>query len=437
MPDDHAHRRHIRPKEGTVPVIKLSTGELAPGMTLARPVTLGAGVVLVQQDVEINDRIIRVLESRGIASVYVQAPEDAGARREDPAKRARVREREVHRFGDVSGSPWQEALCAAVVDHKVWRPAPAEPLCLPAPPPSPPAGAIDETIPDLAKKVRTLPTLPTIYEEVEAVTRDPRSSAADVARAVGGDPAFASALLRAANSALYRRPEPITTVTAAVSLLGLQEIRDLCLMTSVLRVFEGADGRRIVELLWRHAIGVGAGARVVGRRLPTLAPEELFLAGLLHDIGKLFWLQQDAAELARTMDAAESGGLTFGEVERERLGIQHTRLGRMIAQHWRLPRPYVEVIAAHHAPEQAASWHAVCRSVQVADALAHALELGGPSLSRVPAPAPEVWQALGLVPEDLPVLLDSVVAEYEEDVKSFAFCTDNRVENTATVGGRS
>jgi HD-like signal output (HDOD) protein len=427
------------PKEGIVPITKYPIRDLVPGMVLARPVTLGANVVLVQQDVELNDRLIRMLRSRGVESVWVQAMATPPERQDDPEKRRLVAKREVHRFGDVSGLPWMAALCEATINEKVWQGA-ADKAWMPSPatsPSPPPAMEPPEQVLDLARRVRSLPTLPTIYHEVEKVIHDPQASAADVARVVGGDPAFVSALLRAANSALYCRPEPITTVTAAVSLLGLKEIRDLCLMSSVLTVFAGVEDRRVVERLWRHAIAVGSAARVVGQRLADLPAEELFLAGLLHDIGKLFWLQQAPGELERTWLAAESAGLTFSEAERESLGTPHTRLGRMIAQHWRLPRQYVEVIASHHAPEQATSWHGLCQAVQTADALAHALELGGPCLCRVPVVAAEVWQGLHWTIEDLPGLLEAVRGEFKDDVKGFAFHTDKEEDVTEAVGERT
>jgi len=421
-----------------VSVTRYSVGDLVPGLVLARPVTLGANIVLVRQDVELNERLIRMLRSRGVGSVWVRSAARPPERPDDPERRRIVDEREAYRFGDVSGLPWMAALREVAVEEKLWEateygawqpPAAASP---PPPPTEPPAQVLD-----LARKVRSLPTLPTIYHEVETVIRDPQASAADVAHVVGGDPAFACALLRAANSALYCRPEPVTTVTAAVSLLGLQEIRDLCLMSSVLTVFAGVEGRRAAARLWHHAIAVGSAARVVGQHLGGVPAEELFLAGLLHDIGKLFWLQHAPGELERTWAIAESAGLTFGEAERARLGTPHTRLGRMIAQHWRLPRQYVEVIASHHAPEQATGWHGPCQAVQAADAVAHALELGGPCLSRVPVVSAEGWQGLRWTIEDLPGLLEAVQSEFKEDVKSFAFCTDKEEDVTEAVGDRA
>lgn len=280
-----------------------------------------------------------------------------------------------------------------------------------------------ERIHELARRVRDLPTLPAIYQQVEAVTRDPAASSARLAEIIGHDPIFTVRLLRVANSARYAPTERVTTVTRAVSILGHRAVRETVLVTSVITLLpQQEDRRRQAEAFWRHALGVGAASRVVVAASPVgalLPREECLVAGLLHDLGRLIWLRFFPEELQAITAAAEQSGLTLLEAELALTGTTHARLGRMVARHWRLPESYQEVIGAHHDTALGGRDALLCGVVQVADALAHVLELGGPALSRVPSPARETWEALRLSPEQMPELLDTTLAEFQQTLEEF------------------
>lgn len=416
-----------------MPIRKCQVADITPGMILARAVKLNAQTILVQPGVTINERMLQMLVNRGIEQVYVKDVEEAG---EGPAvdteKRCLVAAREEMRFGNVASNPLHAAVMEAVIDLKTALPDLPGTCERPEPPP-PRRSSLADEIHLRAKKTRQLPTLPVIYQEIDAITKDPYASAADVSQVVNGGPAFASALLRLANSALYARPEPVTTVTRAVSLLGHKEIRELCLMTCVLEIMALSGDRSLpVETFWQHAVATAAAAKVIGQEQGVAVAEELFLAGLLHDIGMLFWLRFYPDELAAIFTAAEGTGRTVYEVERERMGTSHPRLGRMIGQQWRLPRAYVEVIATHHAPDQADNAQLLSATVHVANTLVHALELSGASLAGVPVIANSAWEALRLDMDELPNLLELIRAEFAESKKSFAaYMHDRRTTSEA------
>jgi HD-like signal output (HDOD) protein len=399
---------------------KLPLAEAEPGMVLARAVVVG-GTVLVQQDVTLAPRLISLLSSRGVDGIWVREQGADLLQLLDPERLQRVSAREELRFVALVGHPLGRALRDAVVDFKVRSGQPVPPVERPSPPPArSPCDDLTD-VRRVVRRVRSLPTMPALHDRIDKVTHDPNASATDVARVIQHDPVFASSLLRIANSALYRRADPITTVTGAVSLLGQKKIRDLCLVSCVLNTL-GMNQELPVRGFWAHALAVGAATRLLGERRTELQPEELFLAGLLHDIGRLFWLGEDPqAVLAGEQEAAACGRSRLC-VERERLGLTHVRAGRIVAQHWRLPHPYVEAIAEHHSPGQATSWQHLCEAVHVGDVMAHALELAGPSLVPVPELETSAWQALGLPAEELSMLLQDLEAEfrqYEESMSSF------------------
>lgn len=280
--------------------------------------------------------------------------------------------------------------------------------------------AVRNRVQDLMRRVNDLPTLPAVYHEVEQVTRDVSASSAQVADVIGKDPIIAARLLRVANSARYSLNEPVTTLTRAVSVLGSKMVRETVLVTAVMNLLpEQQSARRLAEAFWRHSIGVGTAAQVVARVMGRRQTEELFLAGLLHDIGVLFWLRYFPREWEAVLDTAEATGASTLKCEAEMLGAHHARLGRQLAKRWRLPHPYPEVIACHHEPEGATQPAIACRVVHVSDVLARAVELDGPSLRRVPQLQPGCWESLGLDTRTLPHLLDMIQALFRENLELF------------------
>lgn len=277
---------------------------------------------------------------------------------------------------------------------------------------------------DLTRRVHDLPTLPAVYQQVEALTRDPSASSAQLAQLLSRDPVLTARLLRLVNSARYALTERVTTVSRAVSILGHHTVRDTVLVTSVLSLLPSEPRRRdLAEAFWRHAIAVGSAAQVLGAPTGGPAAEEFFTAGLLHDIGKLIWLRFFPEDLLAMHEAAAATDITLFETELAMSGTSHLRLGRMLARRWRLPELYQDVIGFHHEVGLGTGNALSCYVVQVADIVAHALELGWPSPLRLPAVQPEAWAALRLDPEALPDALEAIQVEFQENLDLFPLFT--------------
>jgi HD-like signal output (HDOD) protein len=295
-----------------------------------------------------------------------------------------------------------------------------------------------DRIHELARGVNDLPTLPAIYQQVEAVTSNPDASCEQVARVVGMDPVCASRLLRVVNSARYAPAERVTTITRAVSILGQRAVREIVLVTSVMTLLPHQAGRRrLAESFWRHAIAVGSAARVLSAATGGRPGEEFLFAGLVHDIGRLFWLHFFPNDLEAAVATAESSGRTLLEVELEQTGTTHARLGKILARHWRLPEAYVEAIAYHHDPSATAVNTGLCQAIQAGDAIAHALELGGPSLARVPRVPAQTWRALRVEADAFPDLLEDVQAEFGRNLELFPFGGGESTPDTRRKDKRS
>lgn len=214
-----------------------------------------------------------------------------------------------------------------------------------------------------------LPPFPRIGERLLALLRDPDSAdVAAVADLANSDPAIAAALLKMANSAAFGGLSPIKDLRQAIPRLGMRRVSSL-ITTLVMKGHFGATsrrGRRLQEALWDHAVATALAAR----RLADAGggdPEESYLAGLLHDVGKLLVLKA-----VDHLESREPGLELTPEVEQELLAVLHPQVGHHVLRQWRLPEPICQAALRHHAEELAPEEELPAR-VQAATALARKL----------------------------------------------------------------
>ncbi len=260
-------------------------------------------------------------------------------------------------------------------------------------------------------RVRELPPLPLVVQELLAVMRRPESSAEDITRVLSADQALAGKILRLVNSSFYGMPGHVGTISQAVVILGHAALRNLAMSLAVV----DAIGRDLPaerrQVFWQHALATAAGAEVIARQAGLPEPEEAFVAGLLHDIGHLIL----AIALPVEYERAAAGGI-LGDPDRERdaIGMDHCRAGRLVLQHWRLPSSLVECVRLHHSAGSCLGGHTpLLTVVALGDRLAR---LQG-DLGESPAVTADVV-ALGVTlrtgPEDLIGLLPTIGARFDE-----------------------
>ncbi|MCK7508765.1 MAG: HDOD domain-containing protein [Desulfobacterales bacterium] len=201
----------------------------------------------------------------------------------------------------------------------------------------------------LIARVEDLPTLPRTVLRITELVNDPRASAKDLARIITDDQVLTARLLKLVNSSFYGFPQRVSTVTGAIVLIGFDAIRNLLLTTSVFDLFPSrttAGPPRPGDALGPFARHARSAPRRSARSLRHEKLEELFVAGLLHDIGKIVEMTLLPEEFARITDRASRGrGLLISAAETEVLGCTHADIGRLLAERWNLPAKLVTVIA--------------------------------------------------------------------------------------------
>jgi len=197
-----------------------------------------------------------------------------------------------------------------------------------------------------------LPTLPTIANEVMALIDDPRSSPRKLTEAMKADQALTSKILRLVNSPYYSIPGGVSSVEKAITFLGYHTLFQLVIGISVIEFSRlGAGANLNVRAFWRHSLGVAVASDVIGSRIRFAGKEDLFTAGLLHDVGKIALAKLATGPFAAAVDKAAADGISLRRAEQELELPTHDRVGLVLAEHWRFPEALRVAIAHHHSTE--------------------------------------------------------------------------------------
>lgn len=293
-------------------------------------------------------------------------------------------------------------------------PAPVPPESLPPPPGAAPPGpmALIESDPKLT-------SLPDVFVRISEVLNDPLSTSQEAAEAIGMDTGLSATLLKLVNSAFYGFPVKVDTLSRAVTIVGSRQLTTLALGLSVIAVFKDLpEGLVDMRSFWKHSIGCG----VLAANLPGLGGggdmERLFVAGLLHDVGRLVLYRCLPRHLAWILATARTEGRLLREVERRTLGYDHAILGGMLLRRWRFPENLERAVRQHHTLSDMTGTPMLA-AVHVADVTIGALGLGSSGEVYVPPLNGAAWNALDLTPERIATAVSASEVQIEDILQAF------------------
>jgi HD-like signal output (HDOD) protein len=258
----------------------------------------------------------------------------------------------------------------------------------------------------LVAQAGPLASLPAVHARLNEALVNPLASATAIAAIIAEDAGLAARLLRLVNSPFYSFARRVDTVSRAVVLVGTRQISDLALATCIVRMFDGIPAHYVdMETFWLHGLATGVAARVIGMRCGDIHVERLFVAGVLHDVGRLL-IYRAVPDLARDILRSRCEGELSLEVERKLLGFDHADVGGALLHAWNLPESLEDAVACHHRPAEDPRSPRASATVHVADIVAHALEAGSSGERLVPPLDSVAWERLGLPVSALASILD-------------------------------
>jgi HD-like signal output (HDOD) protein len=247
-----------------------------------------------------------------------------------------------------------------------------------------------------------LPTMPEVLLKLNEVIANSDASAADVAKVVSKDPAVSTNILRIVNSAYYGLQVRVSSVSLAVSVMGFNMTKKVALKAAVFSSF-GKRREKIQHFdplsFWRHAIYTGVAARTLAAHADAFGdvhPEDIYIAGLLHDIGKIILMEKAAPRYLAMLRRAVQEQRSETAVEAEVFGFTHADVGSVLAIKWSLPEDLAIAIRYHHSPSRDPFHRSLSSLIHLADQLAW--RAGSPSTVGTTAATmdPEVYGHIGL-----------------------------------------
>lgn len=225
---------------------------------------------------------------------------------------------------------------------------------------------------ELVIKNNALVSLPEICFQVQELAESPTATANDIGRVIGTDPSLSARLLKLVNSAFYGLPGRIETVSRAVNIIGIRELRNLTFAASAADIFRGIP-KQLVDMpsFWQHSSYTGLVAKQLGKFCNVLHPERLLTAGLLHDIGRLLMYTGLPDAMRRCAELQARSGREQCDIEDEIVGFNHGEASYALLRHWNLPENLCAAVRYHHHPNDAHDAHLEAAILHVADVVAH------------------------------------------------------------------
>ena len=265
----------------------------------------------------------------------------------------------------------------------------------------------------VVRGVRDLPALPSIVLDLVASFGRDDVDVTTLAEKMSRDQALAAKTLRLANSYFYGLPSKVKTVKQAIVVLGFDSARALAVASSIIENFDADRCPQVdVASFWRHSIATALCAKILARHA-RIDQDQAFIAGLLHDIGRLVLASSFPEQYAKVLDCCGSEDALLGEVEFKVLGVDHQRAGQMLAEAWKFPPLIQRAIGQHHAPASA-DLGDIPGIVHAANAMVHALDLGGGEHAAVPRLLDAAWDGLGITPQQLQAACRETEGQFEE-----------------------
>jgi HD-like signal output (HDOD) protein len=222
-------------------------------------------------------------------------------------------------------------------------------------------------------KLTDLPPFSPVLVKLLGTFGQANISCAALATLIEQDPVLAGSVLRLANSALYSLREPVTSIASAINLIGIDRLRNVVTALSVSQMWKklpAAEGWSTADFN-EHGLATAILAAALADSIPNDFAEGAFLAGLLHDVGKLLIVMAVPAEYRRIVSLYEtgSGNRSWISCEREVLDTDHAILSRLALEQWKVAEPIRRAVAWHHDPQRGR----LSQLVALADSIANAI----------------------------------------------------------------
>jgi HD-like signal output (HDOD) protein len=390
---------------------------LKAGMVLDEEVRDINGRLLLQRNRQIQAAHIRIFKIWGITEVNIRGnngSKDVSAGSVDPQQIEKIKEStlELFRHVDLDHPAIKEIFRISILFRSQYDLSkPESNIGLAAIDPQ--QTKIDnDLLQKLTRENITLPEIPSIVFELNEVIANPLSSAEDIAQVVHRSPSLTALLLKIVNSPFYGFPSKIDKISLAVTLIGTREISGLALGISIISLFNNIP-KEILSMysFLRHSLACGIISRILAAHKSIPQTEQMFVSGLLHDLGRLILYSYFPAESRSILSRARSSDRLLYQQENDYLGCNHTHLVKQLLQQWKLPMVLENNVFYHHSPSEAQQT-IPATLIHLADIITNSLGIGTSGERYVPSLDNTAWESLGLSPSCFDVVVKQATHQF-------------------------
>ncbi len=268
-----------------------------------------------------------------------------------------------------------------------------------------------------------LPASPAVINLVLGMTSDFNTDIKGLSKALSADQTLTAKILKLSNSSFYSRAQGVATLEEAVMILGFFTLRSLVIATATHGLFGNDRPDSPEHKLWEHSLATGMASRVIAQEINRAKVEEAFISGLMHDIGKLIFLQKMPEAYNEIIEKVENGRITFKDAETESFGFTHAALGSILMIKWSFPQELIDAVADHHKPEKftaISGCSTLAPIINLADAMAKSI--GVDFGQKAPESLSELESAkqLGLDGTAIETILNELLEAYEQEKGLFS-----------------
>ena len=401
---------------------RVSVHNLQDGMVLEEDLRAPNGRFILGKGTVLKNKYIQMFKIWGITGADVEGAEDGEMARkalveEDAARRAQsfVASYFPPEEGENGCSAAVRSFCIRRFAEDFASGASPAPLPFGASLPRPPEGHFGRSFSAyaLAKDEVRLFSFPDIYFKIQEVINSPISSATSIAKVVSNDPNLAARLLRLVNSSFYSFPNPIQSIQRAIAIIGSNELTALALAVSTMKVFKNVPQEYVdMRSFWRHSIACGVFSRLLAYNRRIHSEERFFLAGLLHDLGRIILYTKTPKEMTYALELSFFERIPLWRTEKRVFGFDHTAVGKVLMEDWSIPQGIRLLCDCHHKPlDENAPDEAVF--IHIADYFANSLRIGTSGSLYFSHLEPSVWERLELDDGDV----ESVLVQGERQIR--------------------
>lgn len=275
---------------------------------------------------------------------------------------------------------------------------------------------------ELLEKSGPIASLPEVFYRINEAVEDPECSFAGIAHIISQDSALSARLLKIVNSPFYGYDTNIDTITHAITIIGMVQLRDLVLATLVVEKFRGFSEESMdMKTFWTHNIACGLMARILATFCHERGVERYYVLGLIHDIGRLVMFLSIPGEMKDAIQKAKLEERILHEVEKEMFGFDHSEVGYLLIKTWALPELFQTAVRDCHDSTKVSDLSIETAILHISDVFVHSLGMGCSGENYVPPLSLIAWEKVELSASMIPLMVEQLDREMEKALEIFGF----------------